>query len=158
MILKHQLIIIEDTDVFKFDKLDRKESIENLSSLLISTNNAFTLSINANWGAGKTTFIKLWKAYLKQQHGINSIYFSAWEDDFSKEPLISILGEINQYISENFYADPEVEKKFEKVKNIGGKILKRGIPAFLKGMTSGLVDLDKGFEEAIGTIAESTAK
>ncbi len=158
MILKHQLIIIEDTDVFKFDKLDRKESIENLSSLIISTNNAFTLSINANWGAGKTTFIKLWKAYLKQQHGINSIYFSAWEDDFSKEPLISILGEINQYISENFYADPEVEKKFEKVKNIGGKILKRGIPAFLKGMTSGLVDLDKGFEEAIGTIAESTAK
>lgn len=158
MILKHQPIIIEDTDVFKFDKLDRKESIENLSSLIISTNNAFTLSINANWGAGKTTFIKLWKAYLKQQHGINSIYFSAWEDDFSKEPLISILGEINQYISENFYADPEVEKKFEKVKNVGGKILKRGIPAFLKGMTSGVVDLDKGFEEAIGAIAESTAK
>lgn len=158
MILKHQPIDIEDNDIFKFDKLDRKESIENLSSLLISTNNAFTLSINANWGAGKTTFIKLWKAYLKQHHGINSIYFSAWEDDFSKEPLISILGEINQYISENFYADPEVEKKFEKVKNIGGKILKRGIPAFLKGITSGLVDLDKGFEEAIGTIAESTAK
>lgn len=158
MILKHQPIIIEDTDVFKFDKLDRKESIENLSSLLISTNNAFTLSINANWGAGKTTFIKLWKAYLKQQHSINSIYFSAWEDDFSKEPLISILGEINQYISENFHADSDVEKKFEKVKNVGGKILKRGIPAFLKGMTSGVVDLDKGFEEAIGAIAESTAK
>ena len=65
MILKHQPIDIEDNDIFKFDKLDRKESIENLSSLLISTNNAFTLSINANWGAGKTTFIKLWKAYLK---------------------------------------------------------------------------------------------
>ncbi len=158
MILKHQPIIIEDTDVFKFDKLDRKESIENLSSLLISTNNAFTLSINANWGAGKTTFIKLWKVYLKQHHGINSIYFSAWEDDFSKEPLISILGEINQYIYKNFHADPEVEKKFEKVKNVGGKILKRGIPAFLKGVTGGVVDFDKGFEEAIGAIAESTAK
>lgn len=158
MILKHQPIYIEDTNIFEFDKLDRKETIENLSNLLVSTNNAFTLSINANWGAGKTTFIRLWKEYLKKEHNINSIYFSAWEDDFSKEPLISILGELNEYISNHFHADPEVEKKFEKVKNVGGKILKRGIPAFLKGMTSGVVDLDKGFEEAIGAIAESTAR
>ena len=37
-------------------------------------------------GAGKTTFVKLWKTYLKKEKSINSIYFSAWEDDFSKEP------------------------------------------------------------------------
>lgn len=49
-------------------------------------------------------------------------------------------------------------KSFEKVKNIGGKVLKRGIPAFFKGVTAGVVDFDKGFEEALGAIAESSAK
>lgn len=158
MITKHKAIDIDKNDIFKNDKLNRKEAIENLSSLIASTNDAFTLSVNANWGSGKTTFIRLWQTYLKKEMDVHSIYFSAWEDDFSKEPLISILGEINQYVFENFQADPDFEEKFEKVKSVGGKILKRGVPAFLKGVTAGVVDFDKGFEEAIGAIAESSAK
>ncbi len=158
MILKHQPIKIDESDIFKNDKLDRKDAIKNLSSLLSSTNNAFTLSVNANWGSGKTTFIKLWQSYLKKELGVQSIYFSAWEDDFSKEPLISILGEIKRYLDDNFSADPDKAKSFEKLKSLGGKVLKRGVPAFLKGITGGVVDFDKGFEDAIGAIVESAAK
>lgn len=158
MIKKNQEIEIDENDIFKNDKLDRKDSIEDLSKLIISNTEPLVLSINASWGSGKTTFVKLWQTYLKKECNVNSIYFSAWEDDFSKEPLISILGEIKKYINEEFYADPKVEESFEKVKNIGGKVLKRGIPAFLKGITAGVVDFDKGFEEALGAIAESSAK
>lgn len=158
MILKNKFIDIIDSDIFENDKLDRKDAIENLSHLIVSTKEAFTLSINADWGAGKTTFIKLWQTHLKKEHQVNSIYFSAWEDDFSKEPLISILGEIKKYLDDNFSSDSTEVKSFEKVKNFGGKVLKRGVPAFLKGITGGVVDFDKGFEEAIGAIVESTAK
>ena len=158
MIKKNQEIGIDENDIFKNDKLQRKDSIEDLSKLIISNTEPLVLSINASWGSGKTTFVKLWQTYLKKECNVNSIYFSAWEDDFSKEPLISILGEIKKYINEEFHADPKVEESFEKVKNIGGKVLKRGIPAFLKGITAGVVDFDKGFEEALGAIAESSAK
>lgn len=158
MILKHQSIEIVDSNIFKNDKLDREEAIKNLSSLLNSTQNAFTLSINASWGSGKTTFIKLWQSYLKNNLGVQSIYFSAWEDDFSKEPLIAILGEIKKYIDENFDIDSEEVKSFEKIKDFGGQVLKRGVPAFLKGITGGIVDFDKGFEEAIGAVVESATK
>ncbi len=158
MINKNKYFQIDEQNIFLHDKLKRETEIENLSSLIVSTNEAFTMSINANWGAGKTTFIKLWKEYLYKKHNINSIYFSAWEDDFSKEPLISILGEINNYIVEHFYDKTEVMQKLDRVKDFGAKVLKRGLPAFIKGSTAGLLDVDKGYESAIGAITEETAK
>lgn len=158
MISKNKSLIINDADIFENDKLDRKDAIENLSHLIVSTKEAFTLSINADWGTGKTTFIKLWQTHLKIEHQVNSIYFSAWEDDFSKEPLISILGEINSYISDNFEVGSTTVQNFEKVKEFSGKVLKRGLPAFIKGATSGLIDIETGYESALGAITEETTK
>lgn len=159
MVHKHQPIEINmSDDIFQNDKLERKNAIEDLSSLLEATTQSFVLGLNADWGAGKTTFVKLWQAYLQKEKGIQSIYFSAWEDDFSKEPLISILGEIKKYINDNFSEKSDVAQSFEKVKSFSGKVLKRGVPAFVKGMMGGLLDVPKGVEEAIGAITESTAK
>ena len=159
MVHKHQSIEISlSGDIFQNDKLERKNAIEDLSSLLEATTQSFVLGLNADWGAGKTTFVKLWQAYLQKEKSMQSIYFSAWEDDFSKEPLISILGEIKKYIDDNFSHKSDIAQSFEKVKTIGSKVLKRGVPAFVKGMTGGLLDVPKGVEEAIGAITESTAK
>lgn len=158
MIKKNKDIEILKDNIFLNDKLQRKDEIENLSSLVASTRVALTMSINADWGAGKTTFVKLWREYLRKEHNIKSIYFSAWEDDFSKEPLIAILGEINKYIDENFKEQDKVMKNFEEVKNFGAKVIKRGLPAFVKGATSGLLDIDKGFENAISSMSEQAAK
>lgn len=158
MIQKNKIIDIDEDNIFKNDRLKREETIKDLSLLLENTIESLVLSLNAPWGAGKTTFVKLWKTYLKKEKGINSIYFSAWEDDFSKEPLISIMGEIKKYINDNFKQNSEIESKFDKVKDLTGKVLKRGVPKFLNGITGGLLDIDKGFEEAIGSIVESTSK
>lgn len=158
MILKNNQIKIDDANIFLYDKLDREESIENLSKLIVKTKEPFVLSVNANWGAGKTTFIQLWKVYLKKQYDVNSIYFSAWKDDFSKEPLISILGELNSYINSNYDVDSEVLSGFDNVKSFTGKVIKRGLPALIKGSTAGVLDLDKGFESAIGAMTEQMTK
>ncbi|NCD13290.1 MAG: hypothetical protein EOL93_12140 [Epsilonproteobacteria bacterium] len=159
MVHKHQPIEINmSDDIFQNDKLERKNAIKDLSALLASTNQSFVLALNADWGDGKTTFVKLWQAYLQKEKGMRSIYFSAWEDDFSKEPLISILGEIKKYINDNFSEKSDVAQSFEKVKSFSGKVLKRGVPAFVKGMMGGVLDVPKGVEEAIGAITESTAK
>lgn len=158
MIFKNKLLEIDEDDIFGKDKLERKDAIENLSSLLVATKEPLTMSINADWGAGKTTFVKMWQAHLKKQHKVQSIYFSAWEDDFSKEPLISILGELSSYIDEKLSMKSEIKEGFEKAKELGGKIIKRGLPALIKGATGGILDLDKGFEDAIGAITEQATK
>jgi len=157
-VTKNKPFEIDEDDIFKNDKLDRELAIENLSNLIESTHEAFTMSINADWGAGKTTFVKLWQKYLEKYEGIKSIYFSAWEDDFSQEPLISILGEINKYIDTKFENDKPIQGKVDKVKDFGGKVIKRGIPAFANGITGGLLEFDKGVEKALGAMSEEVAK
>lgn len=157
-IKKNNPIEIDDTNIFKNDKLNREDAIKDLSQLIVNNVEPLVLSINASWGSGKTTFVKLWRKYLKKEHQINSIYFSAWEDDFSKEPLISILGELNSYIEKNYPQNTEVPKGFKKALGMTGKVLKRGLPALVKGSTAGLIDFDAGFEEAIGSMSEESVR
>ena len=154
MIQKNSEINITTPNIYLEDLLERKDAVENISNMIASTNEAFVMSLNANWGAGKTTFIKLLKANLSLSHNVESIYFSAWEDDFSKEPLISILGELNKFIEEKYKTPNEITTKFNKTKDLGVKILKRGLPALIKGSTAGLLDIDKGYESAISAMTE----
>jgi len=158
MFIKNKSIEIDDDDIFRNDTLNRKETIIDLSKFIISTTEPFVFSINGSWGTGKTTFVKLWEAYLREEYDTHCLYFSAWEDDFSQEPLISILGELNEYIQDNFEDNSEIKDKFEQAKKFGGKVFKRGVPAFLKGMTAGVLDFDKGVESSLGAISEETAK
>lgn len=158
MIKKNKEIEIDENDIFKNDKLQREDSIKDLSKLIISNTEPLVLSINASWGSGKTTFVKLWQTYLKKECNVNSIYFSAWEDDFSKEPLISILGEMNSYIEKNFKANTAVPKGFKKALNLSGKILKKVVPTAIKGATAGLIDAPQIVEDTISAISEESVK
>ncbi len=158
MIKKNQEIEIDENNIFKNDKLQREDSIKDLSKLIILNTEPLVLSINASWGSGKTTFVKLWQTYLKKECKVNSIYFSAWEDDFSKEPLISILGEMNSYIEKNFKANTPVPKGFKKALNLSGKILKKVVPTAIKGATAGLVDAPQIVEDTISAISEESVK
>ncbi len=158
MIFKNCKIDINENNIFLNDKLNREEIIKDLSKLIIPCEESFVFSVNASWGSGKTTFIKLWQAYLKKEHQVNSIYFSAWEDDFSKDPLVSILGELSSYIDENFKDDTEIADRWAELKDVGGKIIRRGLPALIKGSTAGVIDVDRGIESAIGAMTESVAK
>lgn len=107
-------------NIFAKDLLERRTTIENLSGLVVNNKQPLVLSINATWGDGKTTFVKLWQAYLKKEHQIDSIYFSAWEDDFSQDPLIAILGELTAHIVKN---SDDNSLKAEKIIAMGAKLM-----------------------------------
>lgn len=158
MIIKNTALTISNDSIFQNDALGREPLVEDLSKLIVSTTEPLVFALNAPWGMGKTTFVQMWKTYLESTQNINCMYFSAWEDDFSKEPLIAILGELNSYIGNKFPKSSEIQSKFEKAMNIGGKILKRGLPAAIKGATGGILDVDSGYEAAVGAIAEEATK
>ena len=152
MITINKPIKIPDNDIFKNDLLDRKGTIEDLSNLIVSDIQPFVFSVNADWGAGKTTFIKLWQAHLKESHKVKSIYFSAWEDDFTSDPLIAILGELKVYIEENHSA---LKNNFEDVKKTGSKIIRNSLPLILKGM-AGKVIGDEAAAKMAGDFVENS--
>ena len=68
MNLKLNPIKIDEASPFDNDLLDRKNEIENLTLLILNVNSPAVLSIDSQWGTGKTTFIKLKARNLLYRH------------------------------------------------------------------------------------------
>ena len=128
MRLKQEEIAITQEYPFKEDLLNRKECANILTQIVQHTEGGFTLSINADWGYGKTTFVKMWEKVL-QKAGYQTIYFNAWESDFVADPMMALVDGIIEAINEEL---PEDKKAFLKalIKSIVG--MAKLVPA-LKG-------------------------
>ena len=90
-------IAIPPEDPFREDALNRKESAQVLTELVSFIDTPVVLAIDSKWGTGKSTFVKMWKQELLSQ-GYPCLYFNAWENDFSDDPLVSLIGEIDSGI------------------------------------------------------------
>lgn len=140
MLTKNTILEIPVDNPFLNDKLDRKKIAENLTLLVQSTNQPFVISIQAPWGWGKTTFVKMWKTQLESLGHI-CFYFNAWENDFVEDPLIAFIGEINKTIKEK-----QVKNKFnsqiKKIQSVGAKIVRRALPLTIQIATQGILGQD----------------
>ena len=59
-------IEIDESGPFKNDKLNRRPFAESLLGLITNLEDKLVISLDASWGDGKTTFVKIWKAFLKK--------------------------------------------------------------------------------------------
>lgn len=55
----------------------------------------FVLNLNASWGQGKTFLISKWAEDLKQAR-FPVVTFDAWKNDFSKDPLVGFIAELEK--------------------------------------------------------------
>lgn len=105
--------LIDINDPFKDCQLNRKTQADALLKLIPGFDKGGVIALNNKWGTGKTTFIKMFDAYL-HINGYNSIYFNAWENDFEDNPLSALIAELR----ENF----KNEKKVDDVLKFGAKL------------------------------------
>ena len=75
---------------FGADLLNRKQYADVLTQIVKHAEDGYTLSINADWGYGKTTFVKMWEAMLQSEE-YKTIYFNAWESDFVADPMMALI-------------------------------------------------------------------
>lgn len=139
MILKDNFFDKNEHCTFENDKLDRESIATNLTNLLKHSSTdtqGLILALNAQWGNGKTTFIKMWKNMLDKENKIPNLYFSAWEEDYTKEPLIAVLGELNRYLTKNEIRNENFNQVVESVQ----KIFKRTLPILPKIIAKGLLN------------------
>jgi KAP-like P-loop domain-containing protein len=142
---------IDPDDPFGKDDLNRYPLAENLTSLIQTVPPPFVLAIDSPWGTGKTTFIRMWQSLLKQR-GIHSVYFNAWETDFSEDPLTAFIGEITEYsATENLTTG---EKSIANLKRLTTYLAKRSLPLVIKAATAGVVDLGDVQKEALAEMAK----
>lgn len=154
-----QIRIPEDNPFFE-DALNRKESADVLTQMISTIQGPFVLAIDSPWGTGKTTFLQMWMPLLKKK-GYPCLYFNAWENDFSDDPLVSLIGEIEAGLNNIAFEGKQKDKAkeyFQKARKFGTTFLKRSLPVAIKIVTAGAVDTDKLTEQALADLAEQIAK
>lgn len=158
-ILKDNFYTKLENCTFENDKLNRKNIAMNLIDILqkFDTSDGLIIAIDSAWGGGKTTFIKMWKNMLDSESKIPNLYFSAWEDDHTKEPLVAIFSELHSYLK-----SIKIDKgKLEKLSNIADKFFTKNIPmvsqAIVKKMFENAGINDKILQELTASLTENTA-
>jgi len=124
-----------EIDIFK-----RKAFGERLANLIQNSQDNPVLALDAEWGEGKTTFIRMWMSYIQnsRERKLKTIYFDAFENDYQKDPFLTLASEIYSLIED----EDEVTKKEFKEKATGAvKSLMRGaIKIGVKTVSAGIID------------------
>jgi len=160
MKLKPLPLEIPPDNPFSVDKLNRKESAEILSELIGQIEVPFVLAVDYQFGTGKTTFVIMWRYYLKSL-GYPCIHFNAWETDYTEDPLIAFIGEIQSGLETGLVKEEgadKAKKLLDKAKDWGATLVKRTIPLAIRLGTGGIISLDPTTEQGIADLAADWAK
>ncbi|QLH66772.1 KAP family P-loop NTPase fold protein [Aeromonas veronii] len=109
------------------DRLDRARYAEFLTNYLAAEGKQrnYVLNLNAEWGAGKTWFIKRW--YMKLKAHYPTVYIDAWQQDFSDDPLLTVISSIIDQLRDatgNKVAIPDgIKSKLLGLLKVGGKLV-----------------------------------
>ncbi|MGL5090940.1 MAG: KAP family P-loop NTPase fold protein [Aeromonas sobria] len=109
------------------DRLDRARYAEFLTNYLAAEGKQrnYVLNLNAEWGAGKTWFIKRWYMELKAHYP--TVYIDAWQQDFSDDPLLTVISSIIEQLRDargNKLAVPDgIKSKLLGLLKVGGKLV-----------------------------------
>ena len=88
-------VVVPEDDPYKYDLLDRRDSVEVLARLIGSIDGPCVLGIDAPWGDGKTTYLRMLDRHFRKD-GIPVVSFNAWESDFSTDPFVAIFAELTE--------------------------------------------------------------
>jgi len=155
MKLKIKPLDIPEDNPFRFDALNRRESAEILTQLISSLDEPSVIAIDAPWGHGKTTFVRMLRQHIVNK-GFQTLYFNAWENDFVDDALSTLIGEIELGIKELELGKDEkskIKKSVGKIKDLGSYLVKKSVPLLVSSATGGIVNSD-----AIAKLTESIAR
>lgn len=113
------------------DLLNRHEDAQFLKTYLLQQpekqkklgyTGSYVLNVNAEWGYGKTFFLKTFAKQLRsEQYLVAEV--NAWEDDHSEDPLLTVLFAINKTIEANKSTDEKAKEVLKQSSRQIGKAL-----------------------------------
>ena len=116
-------------DLWSDDCLGRKETAENLESIVLSQNGPIVIALNGKWGSGKTFFLD---RFAKQYRGNKrtSVFFDAWQDDTLEDPLLAMIGQLSQA-----FTSERLKKEFKAILSSVFRFLKTTATNVCKAQT-----------------------
>lgn len=145
------------------DVLQRKSVADDFTQILKTLPTPQVVGINASYGMGKTFFMERWGKDLKQS-GHTVLFFNAWENDFSNDPLMAFVVDLQEQVAALGVkkANSAVQGVLESAGRIGLQAMKSAAEA----VALGLVDLeainqaekDSDFKDAYGDFAQDKVR
>lgn len=134
-------------EYFPADKLDRARYATFLSRLLAQEGfdksrpddeqkKNYVLNLNAEWGAGKTYFLKRWSRELIVDFPV--VYIDAWQQDYSDDPFLTVIAGIIKQLQRQAKFNITIPKS-------AVSMFKAVAPAIAQGLTKKIsgIDLDE---------------
>nr|WP_263434327.1 KAP family NTPase [Vibrio cholerae] len=132
----------------------RKQFGDRLYNLINNSDENLVLALDAQWGEGKSTFIKMWSGENrhKQEPPLETIYFDAFENDYQKEPFLALASEIYELLEDKAASKKQEfkEKAAQVFKTFSRGVIKTGIRLGTAGLIDGTM-LDQA-EKDISTL------
>ena len=148
-------IEMPEDDPFKNDLLNRKEPAQILTRLIGGIEGPCVLAIDAAWGAGKTTFLKMWSQHLRNEQ-FPVVEFNAWETDHAGDPFVAIVAELTDGLRE--FADESLTEKIRDTAEAAKQVALRAIPGAIRILTAGVLDVQPLIEKETGKLLASYAE
>ena len=140
-------------DPFQNDLLDRKPSIETLTTLIGSLEGPCAMALDSEWGGGKTTFLRMWAAHLRQE-GFAVAEFNAWETDFSGDPFVALSSKLKEQFDT---ARPDSRSESaQRFADASKRIARRALPLAVRILSQGLLDsgsIEQVIADELSTLA-----
>ena len=150
-------IDVPESNPFKNDALGRKESVEILARLMRLVEGPGVFGIDADWGNGKTTFLRMLRAFLEND-SVPVVSFNAWETDYVSDPFTAIATELTDSLNKRAgEADTETKGVIEKGLESAKAVMKTRWPAMLRSLATEVPVAGKVLGEAVDGFADSHA-
>ena len=131
------------------DALQREEFGNSLLNLITRTKEELVICLDALWGEGKTTFVKMWQNLLKDNE-IYSIYFDAFANDYIDDAFIALASHMVTFVEQELQKSNPARKKLNDFKKsitqVGIPLLSWGAKVGIKAATLGVIK-DNDIEE-----------
>ncbi len=142
---------IEITEKFEeYVIINRKTYAEFLTTFLNNNSECgYVLNLNAEWGAGKTTFLKCWYNELKKDHPV--IYFDAWKSDFTHDAMTALVDCFHAQLANPISDNKDLIKSFFTKSS---HFIRKSIPSLAVGALKHKTGID-GDESLIEDITDT---
>ncbi|WP_305819220.1 KAP family P-loop NTPase fold protein [Photobacterium leiognathi] len=121
---------VEENEVFeKYSIIKREQYADFLTNFLNQqAENGYVLNLNAEWGAGKTTFLKCWYNKLKANHPV--VYFDAWKTDFTHDAMTALMDSFHAQLANPISGNKALFRDFYEK---GMHFIKVAVPSLAVG-------------------------
>lgn len=132
--------------VFGEDCMQRQPAVELLCSVLATTESPAVVALNSEFGSGKSTFLKMCAAVLRQEE-ITVVEIDAWQHRYTGDALVDLIGALSDTL-------PTEQERIRKALDFAGRIARGAAWGTVSHLTGGVLGAPESIETRSSPIAD----